>query len=198
MNNANIDNWVRIKNGKVVANDKLLFSSDSDIDSFLKETFKFLEIKYPKFHKMDQLSKLGFIASEVIANTTEFTEDTALIFSNSSSSLESDANYQQSIKDFPSPALFVYTLPNIVLGEISIRFNLKSENAFFVEDAFSPGFLLTYSAQLLQSSKADKVVCGWLNLHNAEYDVFLWTVSVVMCLPEIEMKLQEIYNSDYD
>ena len=36
------------------------------------------------------------------------------------------------MKDFPSPALFVYTLPNIVSGEISIRNKWGGESSAYV------------------------------------------------------------------
>lgn len=198
MTNLGLEHWVRIKKGKIILDGEVLLSSEADITSFLKSAYKFLNSKYSKFHKMDRLSKLGFIAAEFIFSKATFSENTALIFSNSNSSLESDVNYQASITDFPSPALFVYTLPNIVLGEISIRFGLKSENVFFIEESLNTDLLLTYANQLLTAGKADAVVCGWLNLHNAEYDVFLWTVSETKCLPDTKTELHEIYNANYD
>ena len=198
MANLSIDHWVRIKNGKIIADDEIIFSAETDIAIFLKASFKFLEIKYPKFHKMDRLSKLGFIASEVVLKNAEISEDTALVFSNKSSSLTSDENYQQSLKDFPSPSLFVYTLPNIVLGEISIRFDFKSENVFFIEDEFNAELLIDYSTQLIESAKANKVLCGWLNLHNDEYDVFLWLSSESCNKETSEEKIRKIYDADYD
>jgi hypothetical protein len=59
---------------------------------------------------------------------------TALVFANRSSSLDTDFKYQESINSqenyFPSPAVFVYTLPNICVGEISIKHKMQTENAF--------------------------------------------------------------------
>ncbi|WBL27272.1 3-oxoacyl-ACP synthase [Zunongwangia sp. HGR-M22] len=198
MANLKLEHWVRIKNGKIICDGEIVFSSEEGTGKFIKTAFKFLEIKYPKFHKMDRLSKIGFIASAILANKTKFDEDTALIFSNQSSSLESDKKYQKSIKEFPSPALFVYTLPNIVLGEISIYFNLKSENAFFIEDQFNANLLLKYSEQLIETEKAEKVVCGWLNLQNDEYDVFLWLNSNAPKAEILEPQIRKIYDADYD
>ncbi|MDN3593973.1 3-oxoacyl-ACP synthase [Zunongwangia endophytica] len=198
MANLKLEHWVRIKNGKIICDDEVIFSSEEGTGKFIKAAFKFLDIKYPKFHKMDRLSKLGFIASAIIASKTEFSEDTALIFSNNSSSLESDIKYQKSIDEFPSPSLFVYTLPNIVLGEISIYFNLKSENAFFIEDQFNANLLLKYSEQLIETEKAEKVVCGWLNLQNDEYDVFLWLNSKSPKTEISEQQIRKIYDADYD
>ena len=98
----------------------LSFKSPEEITNF----YRSLQVDYPKFFKMDGLSKLGFLASEMILNDDEnrFTprEDVAVICFNSSSSLDIDMQYQETIADnenyFPSPSLFVYTLPNIVTG----------------------------------------------------------------------------------
>ena len=60
--NSNLYCW--IKNGKIIFNDEILFENkDTDFHSFSKSIFKFLEISYPKFFKMDSLSKLAFLAS---------------------------------------------------------------------------------------------------------------------------------------
>ena len=198
MANLGVEHWVRIKNGRIILDGEVIFSSEVDIARFLKTSFKFLNIKYPKFHKMDRLSKLGFIASEIVLKNNNIDEETALVFSNNSSSLDSDQNYQESVKDFPSPSLFVYTLPNIVLGEISIRHQLKSENVFFIEDEFNANLLIDYSKQLIESKKANKVLCAWLNLHNDEYDVFLWLSSESHKKEASEEQIRKIYDADYD
>ncbi|UAB83494.1 3-oxoacyl-ACP synthase [Zunongwangia sp. SCSIO 43204] len=198
MANLGVEHWVRIKNGRIILDGEVIFSSEENIARFLKASFKFLNIKYPKFHKMDRLSKLGFIASEIVLKNNNIDEETALVFSNNSSSLDSDQNYQESVKDFPSPSLFVYTLPNIVLGEISIRYQLKSENVFFIEDEFNANLLIDYSKQLIESKKANKVLCAWLNLHNDEYDVFLWLSSESHKKEASEEQIRKIYDADYD
>jgi hypothetical protein len=100
---------------------------------------------------------------------------------NKSSSLDTDVKYQESISDkenyYPSPAVFVYTLPNICLGEISIRHQLKSENSFFIFDAFNTEFMSNYSNILLNTNKADMVLCGWVEFFNDNYKAFLCTIS---------------------
>ena len=100
---------------------------------------------------------------------------------NKSSSLDTDVKYQESISDkenyYPSPAVFVYTLPNICLGEISIRHQLKSENSFFIFDAFNTEFLSNYSEILLNTNKADSVLCGWVEFFNESYKAFLCIIS---------------------
>jgi hypothetical protein len=114
-----------------------------------------------------------------VINSTE-ENNIALVLANNSSSLDTDMKYQKSISDaenyFPSPAVFVYTLPNICMGEISIRHQLKSENSFFIFDAFNPVFMMNYTNVLLESNKAEKVLCGWVEYFDEEYKAFLYLV----------------------
>jgi hypothetical protein len=65
---------------------------------------------------------------------------TGIVLSNSNASLDADIKYYDSVANIPSPALFVYTLPNIVIGEISIKHSFKGENAFFIFDSFDARF----------------------------------------------------------
>ncbi|WP_289023790.1 hypothetical protein [uncultured Salegentibacter sp.] len=189
-----IKDWVKIKSRKIFNSKNEIFSSsEKDLNTFLKSIYDFLELKYPKFHKMDNLSKLGILGTEILFRGKEISTDTALIFSNNASSLDIDRKFHESISGFASPALFVYTLPNIVLGEISIKFKLQSENAFFVSDSFDAELLKNYSESLLTSGKAPEVLCGWLDLENEEYDVFLCLVSREINIPFSEENLKKIY-----
>ena len=106
--------------------------------SLLTTLYKQMIGNYPKFYKMDGLSRLGFVASEILLNAEkgETDKERAIIFFNHSSSIASDRNYKESINDkdnyFPSPSIFVYTLPNIVTGEIAIRNHFHGETSFFI------------------------------------------------------------------
>jgi len=189
-----IQNWVRIKNGRIFNSEKLLFnSSEKDLNIFLKSAYDFLKVNYPKYHKMDGLSKLGILASEIIFRNKKVLPETALVFSNNASSLETDIQFQDSTNTFASPSLFVYTLPNIVLGEISIKYKLQSENAFFIAEKFNAELLKNYTETLLTSAKAPEVLCGWLNLQNGEYDVFLCLVSKEKNIVFSEESLKKLY-----
>jgi len=170
-----------IENSKIILNNEIIFESQTEnFSDFAKEAYKSLELNYPKFHKMDNLSKLAFLASEMILKNSDHSK-TALVFANKSSSLDTDFKYQESINSqenyFPSPAVFVYTLPNICVGEISIKHKMQTENAFFVLDEFDEDFLNTYSARILQSGKAEKVLCGWVELYQESYKAFVYLLT---------------------
>ena len=57
------------------------------------------------------------------------------LYITNSNSLDSDLKHQSGIENNAvSPAVFVYTLPNIVIGEISIKYKWKSEGVFFIDE----------------------------------------------------------------
>lgn len=178
-------------------NGQLIFSDGTeDFSIFIKNGYKSLKTDYPKFFKMDNLSKLAFLAADVLLkneNLNEAENNVALVFSNKASSLDTDRKHQAAIENdddyFPSPAVFVYTLPNICLGEISIKHRLFSENSFFIFDRFNAEHLQLYANNLLQSGKAEKVLCGWVDLDGNNYEAFLYLVERN---GEMEHKTEEI------
>ncbi|MFS4454852.1 3-oxoacyl-ACP synthase [Maribacter sp. 2304DJ31-5] len=176
-----IQDYCHIRKGTISRNGKTIFkSSDSDFKSVMKSAYKKLDMDYSKFFKMDNLSKLAFMAADLLLEK-EGEKNMALIFSNSSASLDTDRKHQRSIQDtaqyYPSPAVFVYTLPNICMGEISIKHQLYSENSFFIFEAFSPHVPHDYANCLLTENKAEKALCGWVDMDHGKYDAFLYVVA---------------------
>lgn len=126
---------------------------------------------YPKFYKMDPLAKLGFIAAELLLgslNEEHFIEreDRAIVLVNRSASLAADLKYESTIQTgddyFPSPADFVYTLPNIVTGEIAIRHHYHGETTFLVIDQKEPETMEMLIAQALADPMTHSVLGGWV------------------------------------
>lgn len=171
-----ISGHVVYKNGKAVFENK-----DVDLNDFLVSVYHHFEIKYPKFYKMDNLSKLGWLATEILLkdsfNTNEYKpEAVGIVLANASSSLDTDIKYYETAKDIASPALFVYTLPNIVIGEISIRHHFKGENAFFITEKFDAGFMEDYVSNLLNNNILQACICGWVELLDGQYKTVLFLV----------------------
>lgn len=137
----------------------------------LTEIYKQLIGSYPKFYKMDRLSQLGFVASELLLKQEqprkENCSDRAVVLFNHSSSIWADQEYAQSIivgpDYFPSPSLFVYTLPNIVCGEIALRNGYHAETSFYIinkkdDTIINSVVQSTFCDQTLQS-----MVTGWID-----------------------------------
>jgi len=201
-----IEGVARIFEGKVSLNKEILFEeTHDDFTSFIKAAYKQLDTKYSKFFKMDALSKLAFLTADVLLKNANLLKDQendiALVFSNRASSLDTDRKHQASIADkenyFPSPAVFVYTLPNICLGEISIKHSLYSENSFFIFDSFNAKHLFTYATTLLDNKKADSVLCGWVDLDAETYEAILFLVGKKGEVNFNTIELNRIYNDSW-
>jgi hypothetical protein len=173
--NCTINKHVIYKNEVPVFEDR-----GTDLPGFLLSAYQSLGLNYPKFYKMDKLSKLGWLASEVLLIGTSIKqyqpEEVGLILSNANASLDSDLRYMQSVTDIPSPALFVYTLPNIMIGEICIRNNFKGEDAFFIFEKFDAGFIETYVNDLLNNDVLKACICGWVDVLGEDYKAVLFLV----------------------
>jgi len=76
----------------------------------------------------------------------------------------------------PSPSLFVYTLSNIVAGELCIRLGIKGENAFFVNRSFDGAQLSSYVDLLLKQKETEVCIAGWINVLRNDHDVLLYLV----------------------
>lgn len=173
-----ITNYCIIRDRTIRDSSGVLFQkAGSTLNDFLVGGYEWTKAAYPKFYKMDSLSKLGFLAAEILlknVNLKDHRESVALVLSNAHSSLDTDVKYFESAKTIASPALFVYTLPNIVSGEICIRHGIKGENAFFISEAFDPLTLSEYVEMVLSQSKTDICVAGWVDVMDEHHDVFLY------------------------
>ncbi len=160
---------IRITEGAVHIDDTLWFSQkEREFRSFGRSLYRNMGRSYPKFYKMSALSQLGFLASEILLRDVDLssvdTESVSLIFANSSSSLHADLRYQDTMENAPSPALFVYTLPNIVIGEICIRFGFKGEGIFFIQESFDKEFIFGHAEALMNSGSTALCLAGWLEV----------------------------------
>jgi len=128
---------------------------------------------------MDRLAQLGFLAAELLLKGRNLSEtlgadQVGIVFSNASASLDADLGYFETVKNIPSPAQFVYTLPNIVIGEISIRHRFRGENAFFISEDFDTGFIQFFVADLFNRQKIKACLFGWVELLDESYKAVLY------------------------
>ena len=182
MPNIYITSSCVISNHIVYKNNKKVFENTHiNLPEFLLSAYDNLAIKYPKFYKMDNLSKLGWLAAELLlkenfAKENYKPEDVGIVLSNANASLDSDLKYLETIKDYPSPSLFVYTLPNIVIGEICIKNNFKGENAFFVFEQFDANFIKQYVSNLVINNILQACICGWVDVIGESYKAALFLI----------------------
>ena len=151
---------------------------DNDINSFLKEMYYKLDLDYPKFFKMDNLCKLGMIGTELLVKKNKYLfsrkDRIGIILQNKSSSLDSDIKHQEGIEDNTvSPAIFVYTLPNIVIGETSIKHKWQSEGVFFINEELDYELLSQYSNILLNGNRTEINIVGWVEVFKNQFKLHL-------------------------
>ena len=172
-----INKWSAINDREVLLNgeSKLLFDSAATADQKLEAAYRALGLAYPKFFKMDAQSKLGWLSAEYLCEgsklfDTAAAKDIALVLSNRKSSLDTDEQYQQSLTNeeefLPSPAVFVYTLANIVAGEICIRHGIKGENNFLISESFDAASLVNYVTILFEEELCEQCLVGWVEAYH--------------------------------
>ena len=147
-------------------------------NALLTELYRAYIGDYPKFFKMDTLSKLGFVASEMLLKDEgkeRFVsrEDRAVVLFNKTASLQADTNYQATIQEpenfFPSPAAFVYTLPNIVTGEIAIRNKYYGETLFIVVESCDAHIMARQLMNAFQDPMTQSILGGWLDCNDENH-----------------------------
>lgn len=173
----------RIYDFRAFVNGRLIYYQENiaTFADFIKTVFRQEKIAYPKFFKMDSMSKLGFLASELVLKERPVegydAALTGVVFANSGASLDTDMAHQETIRDrsayFPSPSVFVYTLPNIVIGEVCIRHRIKGENAFLVAESPAGGLLHDYVAELFRSGRLEACLVGWVEVVGESFDAMV-------------------------
>jgi 3-oxoacyl-[acyl-carrier-protein] synthase-1 len=136
---------------------------------------------YPKFFKMDTLSKLGFLLTEMLVHDEPdrftFREDRAVLVFSREGCIANDRHYAESMQDFPSPALFVYTLPNIVSGEISIRNKWGGESSAFVLESYDEARIWALVRQAFQDKCTQSALVAWMDCKSdTEWVTNAWLV----------------------
>ncbi|RGV06251.1 beta-ACP synthase [Bacteroides xylanisolvens] len=168
-------NTVTIKPGVVESQGTAIFnSSETDFAPFIREAYKHLGENNMKFYKMDNLCKLGYVAAGYLLKDTNYRpEEIGIILANASASLDTDCRHQAIINKegdkAASPAVFVYTLPNVVLGEICIRHKIQGENTFFVCQQSDIASLEDYARIVMAKGKLRTCIIGWCELLDGHY-----------------------------
>ena len=180
--------YVVLNQGFVSVNGREL-EHEASGNALLTELYRNHIADWPKFFKMDTLSKAGFVASELLIKergerrlgSEEFAQERAIVLFGATASLCADRNYQETIQDkdnyYPSPALFVYTLPNIVTGEIAIRNHWRGETSFYVTEAPDAAQMAFHLACAFQDQVTDSILAGWVDSsRNDDFQAFMTVI----------------------
>ena len=166
---------VQISQGQVNVDETSAFvSSQTDFHTFSREAFKSREEANMKFYKMDDLCKLGYLASAWLLDGIEYgEEECGIVMSGKYGCLDTDIRHQQIIDSegdsSASPAVFVYTLPNVVAAEISIRHHIKGENIWFWSEDKTMSDIKKYASILAASRDLKYCIAAHIDFINGDY-----------------------------
>jgi hypothetical protein len=194
-----ITGFCSIENGIVAKDDAIIFKHQGNLSALLLAAYQHLQLAYPKFYKMDNLSKLGWLAAEFLLKDSfdkeEYQpEDAGVILANANSSLDNDIKYWESIKEVASPSLFVYTLPNIVIGEICIRNHFKGEQALYIQPEFDAEFIAQQIDYLLDKNILQTCICGWVDVFEQDYKAVLFLVEMRKTDKSVDFSAEKMSN----
>jgi len=181
-----ITRYMKLQDHRVWLNGIVEYVAEAgSVNELFRSLYRRFHTVYPKFFKMDNLCKLAFVSAEILLQGTDVLqrysgEQVGIILENASSSLEYDLKHQESIRDrnqyFPSPSVFVYTIPNIMIAEIAIRHHVKGENAVFISEQFDPELIYHYVSELFRSRLVGCCLSGWVECFGDHYESFLFMI----------------------
>ena len=181
-----ITSYIQLQNHQVWLNGTVDYVGEEEsFGKFIRSVYGHYGIDYPKLFKMDNLCKLAFMSADILLKGSDVLqkypgEEIGIILENASSSLEYDLRHQESIRDrnryFPSPSVFVYTIPNIMVAEIAIRHKVKGEHAIFILEQFDPGLIYHYVSELFRNQQVRCCLAGWVESYGDHYQSFLFII----------------------
>lgn len=156
---------VRITPDMVEVNGRSLYVEKHGTE-MLTEVYRKLSPDYPRFYRMDLLSRLAFVAVELLSRKMdEGLVGCDVMLFNRTSSIISDLRHQSTIRAgevcFPSPATFVYTLPNIMVGEVAIHHGITGNTSLCILPCKDQDVM----RQVIQAYAVNSVglVAGWVD-----------------------------------
>ena len=164
----NVSHKVRLTSDSVTLDGQVVPTQNKGRD-MLTELYKKYVGDYPRYYKMDILSKVAFICSEMLleaeGNRDGHGEDRAVILFSHTASIASDRAFLRTITDgyYPSPSVFVYTLPNIAAGEIAIRNGYHGETAFYILPQKADDMINMIVEASFGDRGTQSAICGWIN-----------------------------------
>jgi len=189
----------------VVINGTIKQGSRTEVASALaapsaEDMYSALLCNYPKFFKMDKLCKWAWVAAEYLFGGKDEVymglnkHRVAVCLTTGHGCIDVDKRYLDGIK-IASPGLFVYTLPNIMLGELCIRHGFKGEQQCLVSEKFDAEELC-FTVKGLLDRGMDGCLCGWVDVYGDVYDVCLfWVTKKGSGYSFTAGNMQELYNN---
>ncbi|MCS6981322.1 MAG: hypothetical protein N2110_05620 [Flavobacteriales bacterium] len=134
-----IHHWSLLRNGQLWSDGRLLAAVPADLSASMEglhDIYRKAAFNYPKFFKADGFCKAGLLTVlpwwKTLRAHPRAIQGCMLLFTDSGCHLADEEHIKGMQNGSPSPAVFVYTLPNILLGEWSILLGWKGFGSCFL------------------------------------------------------------------
>ena len=167
---------VVIGDGGVNVDGEVVFADENaDYHVFIRDAFKAGGGQNMKFYKMDDFCKLAYVATDRLLDGIVFGEEECrMVLSGRYGCLDTDMKHQQIIDSEgdagASPAVFVYTLPNVAAGEVSIRHHIKGENTWFWSDDKQMRDIRQYAGMMMAAQDLKYCIIGYFDCIAGKYE----------------------------
>jgi len=193
-----INDWIvindRVKQGSSVSAEGILSAPSAE------DMYNALRCSYPRFFKMDKLCKWAWVATEYMLGGKDGAysgmdkNKIAVCLATGHGCMDVDKRYLDGIA-LASPGLFVYTLPNIMLGELCIRHGFKGEQQCMVSEKFDAGEIF-FTAKGMLDRGMEGCLCGWVDVYGDAADVCLmWVTKKGSGYGFTAANMQELYTN---
>ena len=110
-------------------------------------------------------------------------EKRAVILFNSSSSIVADrkhiATFENENDFYPSPSVFLYTLPNIVTGEIAIKRGYKGETSLYILNEYNEKIINSVVESTFAHSSVRTMITGWVDCNSdSDFEAYIKLVTI--------------------
>ena len=138
--------------------------------ALVTEIFKKFLADGSRFFKMDLYSRLAYVATSLLAKDSLEgcdPEEVALVVFTQNGSVLADRKHLSTFSNpeefFPSPAVFINTLPNVVLGEIAVKNTIKGETTLVLLPGRDESAMNRIIDATLAATKPVVMICGWID-----------------------------------
>ena len=146
-----------------------MLAADSD-KTFVTEIYKARLSDNARFYKMDLFSRMVYVATGLLVKdriADVLPESVSMILFNRSSSIVADrhhiSTYCKKEEFYPSPSVFINTLPNVVMGEIAAKYMIKGETTFIILPDRNCEQIDRIVSSSIAASDETMMVTGWVD-----------------------------------
>jgi len=162
-------NEIRITPDKVMFNHKSLSVKSSGPD-LITELYKSFLSDGSRFYKMDLYSRLAYVATGLLCKDAIgdcSPEDISLFVFTQNGSILADRKHLSTFctpeEYYPSPAIMINTLPNVVLGEIAVKNRIKGETTLIILPYRDDSIIDMVVKASVSDSRPSLVIYGWVD-----------------------------------